>query len=122
MNQRFHNIQIVSSSTKNNEYRFSNPISKFKSLFNNYTKNWKKKRKKEKETKNELCLQASISSSMSSEATPRSREKLLGFMTFPLLPIATKIQDRPCQITINIKKFNQLSRFKTMLKTSISSV
>ena len=48
--------------------------------------------KKEKETENELCLQASISSSMSSEATPRSREKLIGFMTFPLLPIATKIQ------------------------------
>ena len=92
MNHRFHNIQIVSSSTKNNEFRFSNSISKLKSLFNNYTKNWKKKRKRKKETKNELCLQALISSSMSSEVTPRSREKLLGFMTFPLLPIATKIQ------------------------------
>ena len=51
-----------------------------------------KKKEKKKETENELCLQASISSSMSSEATPRLREKLLGFMTFPLLPIATKIQ------------------------------
>ena len=30
--------------------------------------------------------------------------------------------DRPCQITINIKKFSQLSRFKTILKTSIQSV
>ena len=30
--------------------------------------------------------------------------------------------DRSCQITINIKKFSKLSRFKTMLKTSISSV
>ena len=32
------------------------------------------------------------------------------------------LYDPPCQITINIKKFSQLSRFKIMLKISISSV